>query len=328
MEANMTYQIFNRFQPIFSSHILLYHSTYRNVPENIKEGLHNVNPEILYKQIKWLKKYFDIVSLDSLFDDDANKLGKLAITFDDAYESVFLETLPLLENLNVPCTIYINGITMNKKSFWREKIRYLINCNLVEDFLSLNQSFCKNKNITKSNFYTQTKNSKCNSKQIDILLDKYYELKKISIDKMRFAVSDKKKLKKNPLITFGNHTYNHYVLSSLTKEEQEVEINENQKLIKDLDINYSKVFSVPFGGPKDINIDTIELIKKYEYKAFLYSDNKINLVPLNQKIENRSFSLLSGERYMAQPSYNSFQKHLFKLGVKGLISRCRRKKLM
>ena len=318
------YKLFNRFQPFFSSHILLYHATFSNIPESIKKGLHNVDPETLYRQIKWLKKYFDIVSVDSLFDHHANKVGKLAITFDDAYDSVFLEALPVLETLNVPCTIYINGVTMIKKLFWRDKIRYLINCNLVEDFLRSNQDFCKEKNITKSNFYTQTKNAQSNSKQIDVLLDKYYERKQIFIDKMRFVLTDKGKLKKHPLISYGNHTYNHYVLSSLTKEEQEIEIRENQKLIKNLDINYSKVFSIPFGGAVDFNNDTIELLKKYQYKAFLYSDNKINLVPLNQKIKNRSFSLLSGERYMVRPSYNSFQKHLFKLGVKGLISRCAR----
>ena len=324
----MIYKIFNRFQSFFSSHILLYHATNKNIPKNLKKSLHNVNPEILYRQIKWLKNYFDIVSLDSLFDDDANKLGKLAITFDDAYKSVFLETLPLLKTLNVPCTIFINGASINKKIFWRDKIRYLINCNLTDDFISLNQNFCKNKNITKKNFYTKTKNSKCNSKQIDILLDKFFKFKKISINKLRSTIISKDQLKKDPLITYGNHTYNHYVLSSLTKEEQETEILRNQKILKNLDINYSKVFSVPFGRSNDINNDTIDLIKKYNYKAFLYSDNKINLVPLNKKIENRSFSLLSGERYMVQPSFNLFQKHLFKLGVKGLISHCRGKKLM
>jgi peptidoglycan/xylan/chitin deacetylase (PgdA/CDA1 family) len=322
------YKLFNRFQPFFSSHILLYHSTYKNIPDNIKKGLHNVDPETLYQQIRWLKKYFDIVSVDSLFDQETNKVGKLAVTFDDAYNSVFQEAIPVLKTLNVPCTIYINGITLNQKPFWRDKIRYLINRNLVEDFITFNQDFCKEKNIIKSNFYTQTKNTKCNSKQIDIFLDAYYEYKKISIDTMKYGISDKESLKKNSLITYGNHTYNHYVLSSLTKEEQEIEIRENQKLIKNLDINYSKVFSIPFGGVVDFNNDTIDLLKKYQYKAFLYSDNKINLVPLNQKIENRSFSLLSGERYMVKPSYNSFQKHLFKLGIKGLISHFKHQKMM
>ena len=321
MEKSMMYKLFNRFQPFFSSHILLYHATFKNVPESIKKGLHNVDPETLYKQIKWLKKYFDIVSVDSLFEPDANKVGKLAITFDDAYDSVFSEAIPVLETLSVPCTIYINGVTLTKKLFWRDKIRYLINCNLVEDFIKFNRDFCNKKNITISNFYFQTKNPQCNSKEIDQLLEKYFELKKISIDKNGFSLSNMKKLQKNPLIFYGNHTCNHYVLSSLSKEEQEIEIIENQKLIKNLNINYSKVFSLPFGGEADFNEDTIELLKKYQYKAFLYSDDKINLAPLNKNIKNRSFSLLSGERYMAKASFNLFQKHLFKLGVKGLISR-------
>ena len=122
---------------------------------------------------------------------------------------------------------------------WAHRECVVDTTNLVEDFLRSNQDFCKEKNITKSNFYTQTKNAQSSSKQIDVLLDKYYERKQISIDKMRFGLTDKGKLKKHPLISYGNHTYNHYVLSSLTKEEQEIEIRENQKLIKNLDNNYT-----------------------------------------------------------------------------------------
>lgn len=315
------YKLFNRFQPLFSSHILLYHATYRNIPLNMEKGLHNVDPETLYKQIHWFKKYFDIVSVDNLFNSKSNKVGKLAVTFDDAYDSVFLEGLPVLETLNVPCTIYLNGVTIVEKPLWRDKIRYIINSDLVEDFLKFDEKFFKEKKIIKSNFYTQTKSFECNSKEIDSVLDKYFQWKKIFPERMRFTLKDASKLKNHPLISYGNHTYNHYVMSSLSKEEQEIEIIENEKLINQLNIKNSKVFSIPFGSASDFNKDTIELLKKYNYNAFLYSENKINLLPLNNKIKDRSFSLLSGERYMAKSSYNSFQKHLFKLGIKALMSK-------
>ena len=59
--------LLNRFQSHFSSHILLYHSTFTEVPNDLKEGLHNVTPESLYKQVEWFKKYFDIVEIDEIF---------------------------------------------------------------------------------------------------------------------------------------------------------------------------------------------------------------------------------------------------------------------
>ena len=54
------------------------------------------------------------------------------------------------------------------------------------------------------------------------MLDYYLKNNK-SIDGIKFGISDKN-IKKHPLLFYGNHTYNHYVLSSLTKEEQEFEI--------------------------------------------------------------------------------------------------------
>ncbi len=134
-------EVINRFQSYFSSHILLYHSTYNTVPDDLKQELHNVTPDSMYKQIDWVKKYFDIVEVDQLFDEKLNILGKAAITFDDAYQSVFTEVVPVIETLNVPCTIFINGITLSGRPFWRDKIRFVINNSLVDDFMKVYKSF-------------------------------------------------------------------------------------------------------------------------------------------------------------------------------------------
>ena len=43
---------------------------------------------------------------------------------------------------------------------------------------------------------------------------------------------EKNNLINNEYVSYGNHTYNHYVLSSLTEEEQYYEIFNNMKLLK------------------------------------------------------------------------------------------------
>jgi peptidoglycan/xylan/chitin deacetylase (PgdA/CDA1 family) len=321
MGKRMMYQLFNRFQPLFSSHILLYHATYKSIPEAIRNGLHNVDPDTLFRQIQWFKKYFDIVNVDDLFDSHANALGKVAITFDDAYDSVFTEAIPVLEALDAPCTIYLNGVSYDGKPFWRDKIRYLMNNNLVESFLTYNQEYSEKKCLTESNFYRKTKSKFINSKNVDTLLDAYLNIKNIANDKVGFCINDKGRIKKHRLISYGNHTYNHYVLSSLAKEQQELEIKKNQELLQGLDVKYSKVFSIPFGSEDDFDQTTIGLLNKYQYKAFLFSEGRINLKALNQENITRPFSLLSGERYMVESNEDLFQRQLFKLGIKGLINR-------
>jgi len=307
-------KLLNRFQPYFSSHILLYHSTFTHIPDNLKEGLHNVTPENIYKQIEWLKKYFDIVELDELFTQ-SNKIGKVAITFDDAYQSVFEEALPLLDSLGVPSTIFINGSSLEAKVFWRDKIRFLINNQLVDDFLNRNLSFAKRYNITSKNFYKITKNSILNSQTLDNLLDEYLEKNRISLD--NFCVNNTKYITNNPLVSYGNHSYNHYLLSSLDKEQQEIEIKKNHELLERLGVKLSKVFSIPFGGDNDFNKTTIELLKKYNYIGFLYSKNALNM----KKHKVIDPKLISKERYMVSSEFDKFQKQIFKLGLKGFLKK-------
>ncbi len=305
-------ELLNRLQPYFSSHILLYHSTFSRVPDTIKEGLHNVTPDNIYKQVSWLKKYFDIVELDELFTED-NILGKVAITFDDAYLSVFNEALPVLERLGVPSTIFVNGASLEGKVFWRDKIRFLINNSLVEDFLDKNLSLSRAYNLTVQNFYKMSKNSIVNSEIVDALLDNYLEKNGISISS--FCVDNIKYIKDNPLVSYGNHTYNHYLLSSLNREQQEEEIVKNHRLLQNCNVRLSKVFSIPFGGDKDFNSITIELLKKYNYIGFLYSKNSINTKSY-KSIDKR---LISKDRYMVSSDFKSFQKQIFKLGIRAFI---------
>jgi len=305
-------ELINRVQPYFSSHILLYHSTFTNIPDNLKEGLHNVTPDNIYKQVLWLKRYFDIVELDELFTK-SDILGKVAITFDDAYQSVFEEALPILESLNVPSTIFINGSSLDNRVFWRDKIRFLINSGLIDDFLKSNQYFLKSYGMTSQNFYKISKNPTVNSQILDNLLDNYLEQKGISLD--NFCINSREYIKKSPLVMYGNHTYNHYLLSSLNVEQQELEISKNHQLLKTLDVKLSKVFSIPFGGDKDFNTTTIQLLQKYNYIGFLYSKNALNL----KKNQNIDKNLISKERYMVNSDFNSFQKQIFKLALKGWL---------
>lgn len=308
----------NGIQTFFSSHILLYHSSYSSIPSKIKNGLHNVCPEIIYKQISWLKQNFDVVDVDSLFGNKRIEAGKVAITFDDAYQSVFTEALPVIESLKIPCTIFVSGVTLNGKPFWRDKIRLLMNRSLVQSFIGENIEFCCRHCITQENFYNATKSPKVNSKEMDDLLDQFIINAEVSLDEMIYCINKTEYLSGSPYVKYGNHSYNHYVLSSLSKEQQKNEIRANDKVLKNLGLNASKVFSVPFGGDKQFNLDTIEILKDLNYKGYLFSRNAINV---NKLCGNGGKERLLGlERYMAPSSYASFHRKILKLGIKGAIS--------
>jgi len=300
----------NKLQKYFTSHIILYHSTFSEIPKEIKDGLHNIHPEVLFKQITWYKNNFDIVKVDELFNSSDIK-GKMSITFDDGYQSVADEAIPILKELKVPCTIFFNGCSMENSIFWRDKIRFIINQNLIEDFLKYFNNERKISSLTRHNFYKQTKSPMINSKFIDSLCDKFLKDKHRKLKLTNYCFSSQNQLIDDSLVSYGNHSYNHYVLSSLSIAEQEIEISKNHKILEACS-NKSKIFSIPFGGPKDFNLKTIEIIKKYGYEGVLFSQDKINFLP-NKK------NVYGLERFMAPNSDTGLHKFLPKVLLRSVL---------
>ncbi|WP_202614463.1 polysaccharide deacetylase family protein [Halostella litorea] len=64
------------------------------------------------KQIQFLKNHYEIVDLDELFD---TKRG-VVLTFDDGYRDFYDTVVPLLEEYNVPATVFMNGAFIDDRS--------------------------------------------------------------------------------------------------------------------------------------------------------------------------------------------------------------------
>ena len=254
--------------------ILIYHSSFSDKNILRDQYIHNVTPENIINQIEILSKFYDLVNLDDLFCFDSKIDGKMAITFDDGYSNLFKDILPELIQKKIHSTVFLIGNTFHGNILWREKIAYLLKnpkiFNEFKDFYSKNVSF----NWDYNTFYRESKSFKFNSKELDNYLDQF--LSDYSYDITTNLVSEKENLIKNDYVSYGNHTYNHYVLSSLTEEEQYYEIFNNVQLLSDLDVNLSNVFAFPFGGLNDYNKSTLKILNDLNIKNVLLSNNVMN----------------------------------------------------
>lgn len=82
-----------------------------------------VSTDNFKKQIIYLKKNFNLVPLSSMIDDlKSRKIKKktIAITFDDGYADNLYTALPILEEFNVPTTIFIATDNVNSQEdfYW------------------------------------------------------------------------------------------------------------------------------------------------------------------------------------------------------------------
>lgn len=306
------YSALNRFQPAHRSHILLYHATYEHVPPDLKKGLHNVVPDELFAQVRWLQKYFDLVSVDDYLLQPGP--GKAAITFDDAYSCIFTETVPGLIAMNVPATIFIIGTTLAGGTFWRDKVRFLMNSNLVDAFLSFYlQQHHTTDGMTTATFYGRSKMPTVNSKKVDETIDAFLQEKHLTVGPSA-CLHRTEELVHHPLITYGNHTFNHYVAASLTAEEQREDIAKNKALLESLKVPLTQVFSIPFGSEGDYDDRTLSAIQEAGYRGVLLSENRLET---SWKRPQNGLPLF--DRYMAERTFPLFQKEILGLWGRSFI---------
>src|SRR6056300_1185440 len=214
--------------------IILYHSLGSN--PNFNKNIDHVNLQTLENQLRAVQEYWNFVKIDE-YIKAKNKKILTCLTIDDGYKNVLEESLEIFEKLEIPITIFVNSSTFKGKIFWRDKVRYLIEKRLVNQFI-----------------------------------------KESLIFKKKYLVN-------HPLISYGNHSANHYVMSSLNKDQQLNEILECKNFLDEFLVNKSNVFCIPFGGKDSFNEQTISILNKLNYKFILLSENKLNKIRNNNQIE-------------------------------------------
>ena len=82
-----------------------------------------VRKETFIKQLNHLRRNYEIVrSGEDIFKENA-----VAITFDDGYEDTYLNAFPILEQWQIPATIFISTLCIDKEiEDWCNELSRLI----------------------------------------------------------------------------------------------------------------------------------------------------------------------------------------------------------
>ena len=260
------------FSHKYFSPILLYHSSDINKFKKSQNSLkiHDVQFDELCSQLRSFARYFDFVSIDDWFKAK-NKNGLISITFDDAYSNIFEHIIKELILLSIPSTVFIIGKSLDNKLHWREKVHYLIINGLIDEFQNYLSITNNQFDINFKKFYTSSKKISISSKLFEEKIDKFFDHNKIIPESSLINSVDQ--LVDDPLVFYGSHSYSHYLLSSLTYDEQLLDIKMGYDKIKQANINISKTFAVPFGGYKSINEDTKKVFKNLNINNVLLTNN-------------------------------------------------------
>lgn len=249
---------------------LLYHRVnYLEYDKNLLA----VTPENFYRQMSYLKDNYKIVR----FEQDWRELDNdaVCITFDDGYDDNFVKALPVLQELDIPVTVFItSGYVNTSEEFWWDELeRVLLDRDRDYDStFTLEDDLFSCQWPTKTHFEREElydtlhwlmydKITVAKRKNWMCQLRKWSGAGEIGRKENR-AVSIEVMQKELPLVTLGAHTVNHPSLRTLPKCDQKYEIGQS---IRDLESWLKRkitVFSYPFGGVADFDQIAIELCKK------------------------------------------------------------------
>lgn len=257
-----------------SAVILNYHRV--NVPTSSANNL-TVSTEFFREQMKVLREHFDPIALCTLRNKQKlirNHLSKdkkkVVVTFDDGYADTLLNAYPILEEFDIPASVYITTGMIDKKSeFWWDELEELIVKILSDDGLHaveriVQEEFGVSVSVGggRENFYLQLTPlfKPMTEARIAEVLSKIRRVagtEALARDPQRpMTMAELIELSKKPLIEIGAHTVHHESLGHLDYATQYSEMKNSKAFLeKNLEIKV-RTIAYPFGSAGDFNEDT------------------------------------------------------------------------
>lgn len=263
-----------------------------NDPRLLKEqpGMY-VHPDVFDMHLYVLKKYFDIIDLNTLFIDaplssSPKSKPRCAITFDDGWLDNYQHAFPLLLKHRVPATIFlVSELVGSSKDFWPGQLASLLNQVAQQEPDAFNDSvFNWLKCLNTPNIKYAFGATPPTQNEIDQIISackvysevfiyqnlnavkKHLKSRGLTLSEERVLLNQNEivEMHQSGLISFGSHTANHIRLSDeIDSDMIASEIAGSQHTLRQLiggDIN---LFCYPNG---DYGDKALACVKQY-YKA-------------------------------------------------------------
>lgn len=261
--------------------VLLYHGIESEIIDARVQGLH-LPFRMFEKQIQYLRRNFEIISLDYLYDCLANGYkidsSQILITFDDGYKSTINIVAPYLRSFKIPFSVFIstNHITegyrfptyyLRVAIFYSERKNIDISTIRKKIDISTLEGSIYAKNTIESLLKTaphQVATSIVKDLINSIPNNKWLEINNIFSSDEPMNWSDVKNLH-NIGVTVGSHCHDHFILhSNQSKSEMNIQLKTSKDLIEK-NLGECKYFAYPNGRKEHISFDSMMSVRKNKY---------------------------------------------------------------
>jgi len=313
--------------------LILYYHRVRNYDETVDIGL-SISVENFENQIRYLKKNYNIVSLDLMVEKMRNaetpSQEDIAITFDDGYKDNYDNAYPILKRYNVPATIFLTtDYVGTNKLLWWDKLIFILSRLNPEEFKNIllrNEIFPE-----RVKYMVKECVKKIKMERISLLINELKNLgnpkrgeilnylEKNCSDRIgfnsinrTFMSWDEIKEMCNNGVSFGSHTHTHLVLTEIGYEKAKEEIVKSKLIIEEAIGKKVYAFAYPDGCLND-EIKNIVKESGYSYavQTFREKTNKENdLFSIRRKMTKECHS---------KSIFSKFSKSLFAVELSAVL---------
>jgi peptidoglycan/xylan/chitin deacetylase (PgdA/CDA1 family) len=253
--------------------ILFYHRLSSGPPDIYQ--LPHLDVREFKKQMRHVKKYYSVVTMDEMADRLAQKknfaVPSIIITFDDGFVNNYTLAYPILKELGLPAMIYLTtGFIGTMKTPWVDDLMEMLS-------VTKGERLCFPELLGDEVLDIRTRRQKRHAVsrlfQLMLRLDhqrKIQSMNKLAkilrVDDISSDNADRKMLNWQEAIEmsknniyFGAHTVTHPTLSKMDLPEAEREIYNSKRAIENRLGNKAKHFAIPNGKKEDFS----EELKQY-----------------------------------------------------------------
>ena len=242
----------NRVRQAKGTRILVYHGLCREHPFRFNTLF--LTMRSFENQLKLYKEYFNIISLDDLYQQRIHEdRFSLCLTFDDGFANNYEYVLPLLEKYQVPATFFITAI---------RDTGYDI---LWNDVLSVAYRHGPSKFHFRDEQYVRGKDGKYISTGGQLLVDRLrgmdFDAKAEMIGLLgsfkkeanpdywlQMSIEQIKTLSLNKWATIGSHAYYHNDLAKIPVSSMKRELERSKQFLENITGKEIKALAFPYGS--------------------------------------------------------------------------------
>lgn len=231
--------------------------------------------DVFRRQVEYIRKTFRVVPLyDGFVMMKKNMIREpaLAITFDDGFQNNYDIAFPIIEEFELPATIFlVTGLINTDETVWFCKLNRAIAATKrpLLDWQNKRYSLDGQKNRTETSVSLQEYLKSLPHTKLVTELRKIIEELGDDADRpiepgSPFRMLDSRSIDemvKSGLVEFGSHTHSHAILSRLSLEERSKEILNSTKAVEEMTSRPCRLFSYPNGDKGDFDFESMRILE-------------------------------------------------------------------